>query len=140
MTNSERWAVFGSVSTGLIGYLLAVRSGDADCFARSGSIVIVIGIYFAMLNISEKLEKAAAFINSKTDVVDGEYIEEALRGEKKPKGLNKNLAKITAGKVRREISECVQKSVAEMKGRILRVEGWILIGGTVISGFGDLIV
>jgi hypothetical protein len=143
MTDLEKRAIFVAVSVGLLGYLMAIKSRDADCFVRSGVLIVIVGIYFAMLNISSKLEEAIkVFLCNNMDSGSIKKIaeKEISKINRKQKNEDENLIEKVANEVERSVIEGVRKASSKIKMRVLRVEGWILMSGTMISGFGDLII
>ncbi len=115
--------LIASLIVTLIGILLSYNSGDWTWFSRSGSLLVVIGIIVAVKDINKSLAELE-------DRKLTDYLLEKLK-ERRP-DIDEN--EIHDSK--KEIMELTKEKIAIF---YRRVEVSILITGTVIWGFGDLI-
>ena len=101
---------------------------DPMDFARSGSALVVIAVLFTVFGVKRKLDDLLVTIIAKRFSVNSEHSLDVNNEE--DKDLPEQLAKY-CGKIKDEVS---RRSL-----RALRVEAAILMVGTLIWGFGDLV-
>ena len=114
-----------------VGIVIDFLLGDCStAFQRSGSIVVCIGIIFGYLDVGGiyegrfeiELEKLKAKRTERDIVFTDEELEREVRGST---NYFINRARSIQG---------------NNKNRVKLIDGFVLIGGTLIWGFGDLIV
>ena len=117
-------------------YLLDFRIfGDfLFLFPRSGALVVCLGIWFGLLNLPYTLDNVLKIQNDKSV----KLFDEALimtRGHPEEIELNKESYQAASDDFsgNRETNEILKK-------RVLYIEFYLLIGGTLVWAFGDLIV
>ncbi|MBV2361411.1 hypothetical protein KUH32_16725 [Thalassococcus sp. CAU 1522] len=120
----------GAVSIAVIGYLLDRRIG-ADAFARSGAVIVAFGAAMAGREIYA-MERAITRHEARVEKLEAAYLDAAQSGEGEAREdafsrLAKNLADYRAARI-------------ERVGRMIRAEIVILCFGTIVWGFGDLVV
>ncbi len=124
-SKEEKHSIFLTVLTLITGYAISLFT-SADVFSRSGAIIVCIGIYISMLELTKSID--AALKNS----------------EVRLKKLTKKHNHPTPNKEINKIAAMAKKEMRgkgqALKSRILRTEGYILIVGTLTWGFGDLLV
>jgi len=119
----------------VMGIALSISLKDWQYFARSGSLIVILGIIVAWKDITGNLE---AYINANIDVL-AKKIQETENGFT-TRGLlyfgEKN------SEVKNELEsykEKLQKLDRLMKLRLKALEVCILVFGTFVWGYGDLI-
>jgi len=122
-----------------VGYLISIFTCD-DIFPRFGSLIVCIGIYFGT---------SGYFIRSSgMDMMSDSYMNQELskwleiletkRGEVPGELLESNKQKLIEGVNKIRNNSLRDKYKLDM--RILRVEGGIIMYGTLVWGFGDWFV
>lgn len=117
-----------------MGIALSISLKDWQCFARSGSLIVILGIIVAWKDITGNLQ---AHINANIDVL-AKKILEIENGS--TRGLLYSGEKNS--EVKNELDsykEKLQELDRLMKLRLKALEVCILILGTFVWGYGDLI-
>ncbi|MCA1778002.1 MAG: hypothetical protein LC637_01075 [Xanthomonadaceae bacterium] len=133
MTQYERNAIILSAVVCLSGLAVSVFLGAGHYFSRSGSLVVIVAIFFASLELRARISAAPNFVERKL---------EANRSTILQQGKDRGLDDARSNKLFEQVSSEIHKEVAdaidETKRRLLRVELILFIAGTAIWGFGDL--
>ena len=131
----EQRIFLAAILLSVMGIALSISLKDWQYFARSGSLIVILGIIVAWKDITGNLE---AYINANIDVL-AKKIQETENGLT-TSGLlyfgEKN------SEVKNELEsykEKLQKLDRLMKLRLKALEACILILGTFVWGYGDLI-
>ena len=93
-----------------------------------------IGIYFGIKDIREILNKTEINMREK-EKVDLEYAKTEAKNNSRAKHIYEALEEST-----RDVYTNSYQLIQARKERVLKIEGIILIIGTLIWGFGDLLV
>ena len=130
LSKEEKHSIIIAIMLSLVGYIIAMFTCP-DVFARFGSLIVCIGVIFGVKGLPVLLDHATPIYENEFDKVN-EKIEELI-----PEGHpSKN-----------EIKEKVEQASLEMKRtlyavkqRLYKIEGGVIIIGTIIWGFGDYVV
>lgn len=133
MTKYEYRAIGLSVLAAAVGLLVAVMRQEGHWFGRSGAVVTVIAIVFASLKLSDRVAKAPAVVHKQLQKQSPDSKQMFISG-----GLNQADAEEAVQLLQTEVTNEVSKAVDDAIRRLLRVEVYILIVGTLLWGFGDL--
>ncbi len=119
----------------LSGIALSFIYSESNAISKSGSLIIVVGVWFAMLDFSDVAKKAEAFtaltfITTFSGVLNKMPETSELDSESKDK-----LMRSIESEYKKELSEALENT----KKRFIYVEAVIIIVGTLINGFGDII-
>lgn len=130
MRKSEIILAFGALAIALTGFLLDRAIGQ-NAFARSGSIIVAFGAALAGREIYRG-ERAIARTEARVEKLEAAYLDAAGSGEEasSPEAFSR-LAKV--------LSE-YRTSRLEQVGRMIYTEIAIVCFGTLVWGFGDLVV
>jgi hypothetical protein len=135
MTKQERIALSLSVLTILLGLWMAHAHHDGSYFARSGTILCIIAVIFAYLELRARLARVPAFIDEHLPKYLATVIEAGLA-----RGADRATAEDAARKLESVVRSEVSAEAEKARKRLLRFEAILLVVGTFIWGFGDLLV
>lgn len=132
LSKTESIAIGVSVSILIAGYIWGLYTKPVN-FARTGSLVTIVGIWFAMLDLAGWLDRAF-----------DQWVERQIQDIGPiPPAFGKNAEARTRERQERRQSQVagIRMGFAEKKEqakrRLRTVEGLILILGTFVWGFGD---
>ena len=130
----EKMAIACSAFSVLLGMVAAACLSDGDHLARSGSVLVVIALLLAASQLKTKVESAVGFVEQQLEGMGSGggsvHIDNDASSEE-----SRELWEKTKKEVLRDVSEKVDAIIK----RILRVELWLALIGTLIWGFGDLL-
>lgn len=116
-----------------ISIVLSIHQSNWEYFSRGGSLIVVVGIYIAYMDLS-----GAIYEHAQSDYFTmSEFLEFGNIGELEKEDLNELVEK--AKEVEKTKSN--NKKFANYASRKFRkMEAVLLIGGTIVWGYGDLIL
>ena len=131
----EKVAVGIALTILILGYVWGMYTEPFN-FARAGSLIVATGIIFAALDLSGRITLVDEWVVARLNRIRPTLLPAATK-----KGQEKAQEKIE----RREILEGnvtsgVKEATDHARGRLRVIEVTILILGTLVWGFGDLIV
>ncbi len=126
----ETMLFIGALGMATLGYLIDNNWGW-DAFPRSGALIVAFGAAFAGYEIYG-MERAITRHESRVEKLEAIYLDAAKEGRETSSEdafsrLADNLAEFRSARI-------------ERVGRMIRAEIIILCSGTLIWGFGDLVV
>ncbi len=138
ISKDEKHSIYASLGLLIGGYVLAVVICDPTMFARFGSLIVCVGVIFGIKGLPQLLDAVQPIYEEQIKQLrDG--IESACKGHQ----FETDIRAAMAENVEPEIVKLEQKmsrTMFSVKNRLLRIEGAIVIIGTLIWGFGDLLV
>ena len=134
MTTNELRAIGWSALTLLVGFSLSVHNCSFLWLARSGSVVTAVGIWFAGLGLRDRVETVPTFVEAQFEICLQEILAIAANG-----GISGEEAARAAERIKTEVQMELGSLARAASKRLLRVELSILIAGTLVWGFGDLV-
>lgn len=131
MSQPEQYAVGLSVVV-VIGFaLLSTALCSGATFARSGPVVIVVAIVFGSLHLRSRLDRWKQVVRCVADETKATLLNEVgATPERIEAAVDQAVAQ-----AKRELIPMVEAA----KKRLIRTEASLLIAGTMIWGFGDLL-
>ena len=135
------YATLGLLMIGL-GVLLSLLLGNGVWLSRFGSLVIVAGILFGVHGVEGKIDSDIRYYNEILKAIEKDEFEEKMRNyngsfEKRPE----HIADIVVHSVTQVFSGKREEDWGNrIKRNTLRIDAGIAIVGTLIWGFGDLVV
>jgi hypothetical protein len=131
---SEKIAIFLSILILTIGLYLGVKYAG-HYFARSGSLVVCVAVIFIFYHLEHNLihlvsQSRELWENSKNDVIEQSVSEDEV---------SKEQASATVNSVINQFHTLLEDGVEKAKRRAVRIEVSLLILGTLVWGFGDLV-
>jgi hypothetical protein len=131
----EILAVVITLAILIFGYLWGMYTRPSN-FARSGTLIIITGIIFAALDLSGRLAHVDEWVVARL---------RKIRPAITPASNKKDQERVTAQIDQREILEGsvtsgVREATDKARARLRIIEVFILIVGSLVHGFGDLIV
>lgn len=133
MSKQELTALIASAITLVIGLAAAITLHEGHWFARSGSIVAIVSILFASLEIRKRLADAGGIV----DAVLLKQRSETMRMCSE-KNLDMETSLDLVERIDSEARAKIDEQIKSASKRVLRVELGLLLVGTFIWGFGDL--
>jgi len=131
----EKLAIVITLVILILGYVWGMYSRPFN-FARSGSLIIVTGIIFAALDLTDRLALVDEWV-----VATLERIRPTMISAWSKKGQEKTNEKIKRREILEEnFTSRIKEATDKARGRLRFIEVSILILGTLVYGFGDLIV
>ena len=135
MTTREKFAIFFSFSLAGTGVALSIVCQDWEIFQRFGSLIVAVGVWFTFDDLREKtsaaVDKVEELFNKERKEISN-YLQEQGKTDEQSKALLKHLHDGLFGKD-------LPNAIKDTRKRLKFVESSILITGTIIWGFGDLI-
>lgn len=139
LSKDEKHSIYISIFLGVLGYVIALFTYP-DVFARFGALIVCIGVYFGAKGFTltsskiapiadkmmeEKIRKGLEYLDTKKTEFSEQLVE-----ENKLKFLEKS----------KELKSKRNRSIYALEMRVVRVESWIIMAGTLIWAFGDYLV
>ncbi|MHB8423854.1 MAG: ABC transporter permease [Gammaproteobacteria bacterium] len=119
----------------ILGYVWGMYTRPFN-FSRSGSLIIVTGIIFAALDLTGRLTLVDEWVIARL-----ERVRPAVIPARSMKGQEKAHEKIKRREILEEnITSGVKEATDKARVRLRFIEVTILVLGTLVYGFGDLIV
>ncbi|MGR6862854.1 hypothetical protein ACU5EH_25195 [Aliivibrio salmonicida] len=115
LTKAEWQIISMTLIVIILGYSIAYFTKEPNTFARSGAVIVCVGIFFGFKNYPHIAEEFRSFVHKNP-----------------PSGFKEEVS----NKVLSDIDQIIDR----MKYRFLQIESAILIFGTLIWGFGDLLI
>ena len=138
ISKDERHSIYASTGLLLSGYILAIAICDPVMFARFGSLIVCVGVIFGIKGLPQLLDAVQPIYKKEIQKLR-DAIDAACNGHE----FEAHIRAATAEKVEPEIAKLEQKlsrTLFSVKNRLLRIEGAIVIIGTLVWGFGDWLV
>jgi hypothetical protein len=131
---SEKIAIFLSILILTTGLYLGVKY-EGHYFARSGSLVVSVAVIFIFYHLEHNLihlvsQSRELWESSKSDVIEQSVSEDEVSQEQ---------ASATVNSVINQFHTLLEDGVEKAKRRAVRIEASLLILGTLVWGFGDLV-
>lgn len=121
----------------VIGYTISLFTCD-DIFPRFGALVVCVGIIFSLKGYQQKLDVVLPIALKQMDEVKKAVDESSYQNDENNEAKNKFVHEM---KPHIEAAENkIKRSVNEVKSDLLKFEGGLIIIGTLVWAFGDLIV
>ncbi len=146
----EKLSIGLTTITIAVGYTISLFSTD-DIFSRSGAIIVCIGVYFGMKGLTQFIDPLMEVSDEVIDMgrdhqVGKMYEIPYIRELKNKYGADAEehpvikARKKEINEIMNEAKEHIRQEGASLKNRLIKIEGGTLILGTLIWGFGDLLV
>ena len=133
LSNIEKHSIYASLVVAVTGYVISLFSCD-DVFPRFGSVLVCIGVLFSIKDLPNKIDVIKSACQPEIDLMRNTV--ESITKEH-PSGIEmKKQMELSIRKMEAEMN----RTIFSQRNRILRIEGSIIIIGTLIWGFGDLFV
>ena len=125
----ENVAVLLGLATGLIGAAISFYCPESDAFQRSGSVIVCIAVGFGLRDLKDSYE--AKFREFASEQEESRVQNDIVFGDEELEAQVRGTTDQRLG---------VAKAVAEKLGsNAVTIDATILISGTLIWGFGDLL-
>jgi len=135
----EKRSIYIALVLGVFGYIASTFTCE-DVFPRFGALIVCSGIFFGMKGITTNLDYTTPVFESRLEKLksDMEFtlseLGKVAPKEEVEKFRSKIDSEVEEGKLK------VQRTSYSLKQRILKLEGSIIIAGTLIWAFGDYLV
>ena len=133
MTKFEKIAVASSLLiaiTGLIfGYMI-----DGIYFSRSGSLIVVVGIIYGLLDLPSRLANIDSWVENEAKKNKDKILE-----ANKTEGISAAKSEQVFEEVVKDMTDEIKNRAKKARQRLVFIEGSILVIGTLIWGFGDIV-
>jgi hypothetical protein len=127
-----------AVITLCCGYVCAMYFADPLLFARFGSLVVAYGIIFGVLGVDGTIKRDLRFFQFIYEAMREDEIAEA---QKKDALKPEDVGNILLSSFQKSFAE---KTFSDLSEKIIRhtwyVDAVILLAGTLVWGFGDLLI
>lgn len=133
MSKYEHRAIPLSVLAAAAGLALAFHFKAGHWFGRAGAIITAIAVIFAALELRERVGKATVLAAEEFQRSCSELLKQGEAAS-----LNQSSAEAAVVQVEAEVRAEVAKAARQASRRLLRVEVFLLVIGTLVWGFGDL--
>jgi hypothetical protein len=138
ISKDEWYSIFASIALFIAGYIFAITICESTMFARFGSLIVCIGVIFSVKGLPQLMDAVQPIYEHQAQLLrdgikaacDGHEFEEYIRAE---------MSKAVEPKIT-ELEQKMSRTIYSVKNRLLRIEGAIVIIGTLVWGFGDYIV
>ncbi len=117
----------------IVGLICGLET-NGNNFARSGSLIVVIGIVLGLFDIPSRLNSVDLWAKAEAEKIKEKIMEENIQN-----GMSREKAEESFDKAVNESVKEIKKLAKKKKFRLMAVEAFILSAGTLIWGFGDLI-
>lgn len=138
MSKDEWRSIYVTILLLGTGYLVSLGIGDPTMFSRFGALVVCIGVIFSIKGLPEIIEAARPHFESHAEEMrewaQNKFIEEGLDPEQRKEAI----AKLEP--LLEQYLSNTSKTIDRVKQRLLRIEGTVVVIGTLVWGFGDLLV
>ena len=133
MTKYEKLAITISLVIVIVGLLFGLYTEGVN-FSRAGALVVIVGIVYGLLDLPSKLTNIDSWARGEAEKVKPSVLE-SLKDQGADNKKAEGIYKKTIDEAIEEINWAAQKR----KRKLVLVGGAILIVGTLIWGFGDLV-
>ncbi|GAB3366942.1 hypothetical protein GCM10027431_09730 [Lysobacter rhizosphaerae] len=133
MGKLEKRAISLSLFAACFGIACSIWFRNWEHFARSGSLVTVVAIAFASLDLRERIRKANSFVDEQLQIARGGLIKKGRH-----QGLDQIDVDLAVKRFESEMREEVRDAASKASKRILLVEVTLFVVGTLIWGYGDI--
>jgi len=133
MTKFEIIAVGTSIIIAVTGFTLGYIF-DGVYFSRSGSLIVVVGVIFGLLDLPSRLADIDSWVKKQASIHKQEIL-----NKNKTDGVSEQQSEQAYDDVIDEMTTVIKSKAKKRRQKIVRIEGAILVVGTLIWGFGDLI-
>ena len=133
LSKEEKYSIYAAAVLFAIGYLLAAYICPA-MLQRFGGLIICVGVLFSMKGLSEKLEALKE--------IGKEELQEplAVLEEMSKQGIISSEVEAQQLEQFKASENRISQYILSAKRRLLLIEGSIVVFGTIINSWGDLIV
>lgn len=135
ISTEEKKIIIATIFTLFIGYIVSYIFDNPMIFSRCGSIVVCIGIYWGMKDYPGLVDKfrdfAESIKQSEISIIEDKLIKSGMSIEEVKKFKTAKLA---------EVDKTLNINLTKLKHRFFMLEAYILCLGTLVWGFGDLLV
>ena len=133
MTKNEKFAIFISLTIGVVGLIIGLYT-VGDNFARSGALIVIVGIVHGLFKLPNLLKMVDLFVQS-----EGEKIRKSAIDDLIDNGVSNEDADKISQEALDQVADALNKEAKKRKRKHAFIEAMILICGTLIWGFGDLV-
>ncbi len=134
MQKREKQAIILTVLLVLGGAALSFVFPAHNTISKSGSLIIVVGIWFALLDFSEVEKKVETFTASAFIAVFSSVFAKLPDASSMDSKSKDEFKKKVESEYKKDLSDTLKKT----KKRFLYIEAIIIIIGTLVNGFGDI--
>ncbi|GGC79338.1 hypothetical protein [Marinobacter halophilus] len=138
LSKDEKHSIYATIVLLLVGYLIAAGICEPTMFARFGALAVCVGIIFSMKGLPEIIEAARPRFTDHAqemrELADKMFVDKGLDSEQRESAHSKLEPLIE------EYISGTGKTIDMVKRRLLRIEGTIVVIGTLVWGFGDYLV
>ena len=138
LSRDEWHSIYGTMILLVVGYVISLGIGDPTVFARFGALIVCVGIIFSMKGLPEIMESARPSFESHADELrewaERKFAEEGLDTSERKEAI------IKLEPLLQEYLSGTSKTIDKVKQRLLRIEGTVVVIGTLVWGFGDCLV
>ena len=138
ITKDEWHSIYATIGLIVGGYVLAIAICDPDMFARFGALIVCIGVIFSVKGLPQLLDAVQPIFEQETQRLR-DAIEAACIGHEFEENIREAMSKTVEPKIT-ELEQKMSRTMFSVKNRLLRIEGAIVIIGTLVWGFGDYLV
>lgn len=138
ISKDERHSIYASVFLFIFGYALAIGICDPAMFARFGSLIVCIGVIFGVKGLPQQMDAVLPIYEKQIQKLR-DFVESSCQEHE----FEPHIRHAMAEKVEPEIVDLEQKmkrTMYSLKSRFLKIEGGVVIIGTLVWGFGDYLV
>jgi len=133
MSSYEKIALALSGIIATIGLFYGLETSGVN-FSRSGALIVVVGIIYGLFDLPKRLSNISNWAKEQALKNKSNLIKEI-----EDYGKSHNQAEEIYEKVINETIEEVNAQAKKARKRLILIEGVILVSGTLIWSFGDLI-
>ena len=116
------------------GIVLSFIFPASNAISKSGSLIVVVGVWFAMLDFSEVAKKTETF----TALTFGTICIGAFSKFPEASKLNPESKDKLIEHLESELTKDLKETLEKTKKNFLYIEAVIVVVGTLVNGFGDL--
>ena len=133
LSNAETYSIYISIALGIVGYIISLFTCD-DVFPRFGSLIVCIGVFFSIKDLPKRLDVIQAVFQDEIQLMRA-TVDELTKNN--PADIN--MKKQMESPIKKAENK-MHQTLFEARNRMLKIEGSIIIAGTLIWGFGDYFV
>lgn len=134
MSKYEKMSIGFSFLIATSGLVIGLYTEGAN-FSRSGSLIVIVGVIYGFFDLPNRLADIDSWVRK-----EAEKNRQNVLIENKIDGIGVAVSGEVYDSVVEELIEQLNKKAKKARRRLFAVEGLILVTGTAIWGFGDLLI
>lgn len=133
MTKYEKIAISSTSIIAVTGLYCGLETEGIN-FARSGALIVIVGVIFGLFDLPSRLSEIDILANNETEKARLKAITSI-----ESTGGRKEDAEIAADAAIKDIISKINSLARKKRNQLVLIEACIVVIGTLIWGFGDLI-